>query len=782
MMYDQDNEEGSLLESRSARIESLSSAILETRDEDVEARAASGIERLWREDQRMYDGMDGTENKTNMLDVATGESWPGKNSGEKRRSKVVLNLIRSKCETKEARFDEIQFPTDDKNWGLKHTPVPEPAIDRALLASQPAQPQQEMVGMNASQIRGMGEQGAPDMGMAPQGLMGGLPAKSVDDMDKRTSAMEEEINDQLTECDYNTEGRKVARQAIRLGTGVLKGPNVIKSLKKVWIEQKDDSDSVHILKIIEEQKPASKWVDVWNVYPDANCDGDISKMSRIWERDSITRASLKDLIGVDGYDSHQIMKILEEDPIRTRFEQDKGGVLKKTASTIKKGAPYEKWEYYGDANKELLEIMGCPCHDKMPSRVSVCAVFVNDRPIKIQLNMLDTGDIPYDFFQWHPQSDSIWGLSEPRRLMWPQRIGTGALRMMMDNGGDAAGRQIIMNDSVEPENGSMEYENNKFWINTDSTVPANHAFAQFQLQNNQQQYENIINIALKLADMESGTPALAQGAEKGWAPETFGGMKMLMNNSDANVRRQVKQWDDQITRRHLRRYYDWNMQYNPKDEIKGDMRVDPRGVSVLLVKDDNVQKLMGVFQLRNDPEVNIQVDWSKVIEQLFKAQHLDVLKSEEEIKAARDAAANQPQPTAPQIEAAKIRVEGDMQKAQMNHKSDMSELQLKEKMETTSMLLKHKMMEAEHQHQMQIEQLHYQIKMMELSQAQGISLDSIKAALASDAMKLKTQKELSELSMLSDHVKQKNEHANTMASTPLTEPVGRADPGHAYEQ
>ena len=127
MYAKQNTEAGGVLESRDSIILALSSKILETRDEDVEARAASGIERVWREDQRMHDGVEGTENKSTMLDVATGDSWPGKNSGEKRRSKVVLNLIRSKCETKEARFDEIQFPTDDKNWGLKATPVPKPS-------------------------------------------------------------------------------------------------------------------------------------------------------------------------------------------------------------------------------------------------------------------------------------------------------------------------------------------------------------------------------------------------------------------------------------------------------------------------------------------------------------------------------------------------------------------------------------------------------------------------------------------------------------------------------
>jgi hypothetical protein len=729
-----------------AKIAAFSTRLLDTRDEDVSFRAASGIERIWREDQRAHDGIDGTEGRDGVLDAATGESWPGRSRENKRRSRVVLNLIRSKCETKEGRFSEIMLPTDDRNWGLKTTPV-----------------------TDISPINDAG-----GFGLLSANSMDDNQAEQIepDDADKRTSLMELEVDDQLNESDFNGECRKVARQSIQLGTGVLKGPNVIKRVKKSWTEQRENGESIHIIKIVEEMKPASKFVDVWDVYPAAGWDGNPDNLSRVWEKSSILPRELESLIGVDGYNGRQIMKVLEEEPLRTSPDSsDKGsGLIRKNQVTIKRGAPYERWEYYGDADKEFLELMGCSCGMRT-GRVSVSAVFVNDRPIKIQLNTLDTGDIPYDFFQWIPQNGIPWGMSEPRRLMYPQRIATGALRMMMDNSGDSAGRQIIINHTVEPQDGAMTYENNKIWINTDESVPANQAFAQFQLANNQQQYENIINIAIRLADMESGTSLLAQGSEKGTAPETLGGMKLLMNNSDSNIRAKIKQWDDCITRRHLKRYYDWNMQYNPKGEIKGDMQVDPRGVSILLVKDDNVQKLMGIFSLRGDPEVNIQVDWGKVIEQLFKSQHLDVLKSDEEIKAAREQAQQQPAPMAPQIEAAKIRIEGDMQKAQLVQQSDMAELQLKEKIETSSLVLKHKMMQEERAHQMQIKEMEVQLKMMELAQNQEISLDSIKAALSSDMMKLKTQEKLS---LMSDNAKQ--------VSMPETEPAGQAQPGHAYEQ
>lgn len=84
--------------------------------------------------------------------------------------------------------------------------------------------------------------------------------------------------------------------------------------------------------------------------------------------------------------------------------------------------------------------------------------------------------------------------------------------------------------------------------------------------------------------------------------------------------------------------------------------------------------------------------------------------------------------------------------------------------------LKQAMADADRQHEREMKQMDLQIQMMKLANDRDISLDSIKAMLASDAMKLRTQKELS---------------ANRPAPqvvTPPTEPPGRAPDGQAYQR
>ena len=41
----------------------------------------------------------------------------------------------------------------------------------------------------------------------------------------------------------------------------------------------------------------------------------------------------------------------------------------------------------------------------------------------------------------------------------------------------------------------------------------------------------------------------------------------------------AEEWDDQVTEKIIRRYHAWNMQYNPKPEIKGDYVIDVKSAT-----------------------------------------------------------------------------------------------------------------------------------------------------------------------------------------------------------
>ena len=720
-------------------IETLAESLLKKRDEAVEGRASSGVERRWREDQEAFDGLDATNKSSNMIDYATGEAYLSADKGPK-RSSVIVNIIRGKCEVAEGRFSDIQLPIDDRNWGLQITPVPE--LVKGMTDENPA------VDENRQEIQ------KPD---GSKVTISDVAKREIEEAKKKMTDMETEIDDQLTECGFNGENRKCVKNAVRLGTGILKGPNVVKQVRKSWMPQTEGDTTVHVLESIEEHKPASKSVDPENVYPDPNCGDDIKKAAYIWEHDRILPRELRSLIGVDGYLTDQIFKVLQEDPIRTKMVESKKG-LKIQQDTAARGATYERWEYHGDINKEDLEALGCDCEEKTGDSLSACVVFVNDRPIKVILNTLDTGDMPYDFFQWTAVAGSPWGIGIPRMMIWQQRIITAAWRAMMDNAGDSSGANVVLGFGIEPDDGKWELTGKKIWRAIGDIEDVRNAFAQFQVANNQVELQNIIELALRFVDMETSLPMLFQG-EKGELPETLGATNIMVDSNNVALRSRVKCWDDQITKPHITRYYHWNMQYNEKAEIKGDYNVDARGTSVLLAKDQQAKALTEVLQLRNDPMISDIVDWKKAIKQLFSARRLDVVLSDGEIAKNEKKRAEQP--------AVDPRIQGDIDVSTIRAEAELQKVEMIQKFESEKLQAQMQNEEINREHESAMKQLDYNMKIMEMSEKTGISLEKIKSDLARDAAKLQLQERLS-LNKAGEAIK------------PPVEPKGRAPEGESF--
>ena len=725
-------------------IQDLAASLVVKRNTAVTARASCGIEQIWREDELAFEGMDESYLRTRMIDYAT-QTAPARQSNKgPKRSQVIINIVRPKCETAEGRFSDIQLPTDGKNWGLLVTPKPE-VVD----------------GMKDERPAVMKQTGEPVLG--PNGQP--VPIKAIAKSEKevaedKMSKMETVIDDQLTECSWNGECRKVIQSSVRLGTGVVKGPMIVKDIKKTWVKQSDGRTNIRVLQVIEDQRPASRSVDPWDVFPDPECRDEIKRAAYLWERRTITPRELRALAGIDGYLSDQIEEVLREEPTRLIVATPKENEYLVRYNVGIKGSSYELWEYNGDVNKTDLEAMGCDCSQGLFPAISASVVMVNDRPIKAALNPLDTGDLPYDFFCWTKRAGVPWGIGVARELMWPQRVLIAAWRAMMDNAGDSAGANLVIGGSVEPMDGRWEVTGKKLWKSTDENTRIDQQFGQFQILNNQTELQNIIELALRFADMESQLPMLFTG-EKGELPETLGATNIMVDSSNVALRTRVKLWDDAITRPHITRYYDWNMQYNEDDSIKGDYKVDPRGTSALLEKDQQAEEIKNVITLRQDPELSDMIDWHKTMRKLGQARKIDLL-PEDKIAEREEERKKQPAPIDPALQVVHVRAQGELQKAQMVQAADMAELEFKAEQA-----------ELDRQHQVQLRLIDRDIKAMELSQTSGIALNKIKAELTIVAQKLKTQIEMS---------RDKNLKPSPQLTEPIVEPPPKAGVGYAFTE
>jgi hypothetical protein len=684
------------------------------------------------------------------------QGFPVTSQGAKpQRSTVFIGMTRQKTNAAEARVADILLPTDDRNWGIQPTPDPyltsmardtRPADIGLLASKRPAMqanfaqvgapmPQQNMAGMIAP-----GMQPQPQAGQALTDDQGNAlrmkdVARAVIELaSKKAEAMQREIEDQLIECDYNAELRKVIHDAAKLGAGVVKGPMVTNRTRKAWQSYTDlTGATVHQIEMVEEISPASFRVDPRNCFPDPGCGEDIHNGKGMYEREMLTPKQVRDLAKQPGYMKEQLRKVLEEGPKRSAAMQE----LRDEDTRDSANKNYEMWTYWGEVEHDDLEAAGVTVGEKDVLRtISACVVMVNNTVVKAYLNPLEGGELPYDFYVWEKVAGSCWGFGVPYLMRAQQRVLNSAWRQMMDNAGVTSGPQIVVKPSViQPADKQWQLSARKIWYATDDMDDVRKAFATFEFNSHQTELAAIIKMATELADQETGVPTIMQG-EKGAAPDTVGGMQMLMNSANVVLRRLVKQFDDMVTKPHIRRYYDYNMLYNEDEEIKGDFTIDARGSSALMVRDIQNQAFLNLLAAGANPIYGMYLDTEKLFKKALQAQHIDpaeVFKPEEEIEQIKEQqkqAATQAPPD-PRIAAAQIRAQADVQKIQAQNQGDQAEL-------NTRLAITQAQIAARREEM----QMTREIEMLKMANAQNISLESIKAKLADTAIKERGRKEL----------------------------------------
>ena len=686
-------------------LQAYGSGLAQMRDKWIRARYTQGHDKRWIEDLEQYHSKDAASRAASQMMEAVEQGFPVTQKGAApTRSTVFIGLTRMKTNAAEARLADILLPTDDRNWGIK--PTPNPTMSRDLNNDDPAVHPQT------------GEPLPPDPKTGEPMRKKDIARAVMTLAKERSDAMQKEIEDQLIECDYNSEQRKCLHWAATIGTGVMKGPVVTNRTRRAWMPiDMGQGKTLHKIEFVEETSPASFALDPRRVYPDPACGDDIQRGQGIFEYDDLTPRQVRELADQPGYLRSQIAAVLLEGPRRS------AALTEFTDEAMNRdllGTTYQVWYFWGDVRNDALRLMNVSglSDDDILKTTSACVVMINNTVVKAYRNPVDTGDLPYDFVQWEKVVGSPFGYGIPYLMRSQQRVLNAAWRQMMDNAGASSGPQIVMKrGSVEPADGNWQMTSRKIWLAKD-TDDVQKSFFLFDIPNHQDSLANIIKMATDLADQETGMPMLAQG-EKGGAPDTVGGMQMLMNAANVVLRRLVKQYDDSITRPHIRRYYDYNMMFNPKPEIKGDFSIDARGSSALLVRDIQNQAYTNLLAAAANPVYQPFIDAQKLFEKALQAQHIDpedIMRPQEEIDKILEAMKSGKQAD-PRIEAAKITAESRMEVGKMQMEAD----------------------KARTEREREALQLQRDIAVLKYASDQKLNLNAVKAQLAGIAIRERGQ-------------------------------------------
>ena len=753
-----------LEQQRVAILDALGASLTSKRKEAVSARASSGIEDEWTGDEEFYQGYDAA-NKHEFVNTASKPTESGATSGAPKSAGSVVfpNITQPYVDAISARVGDMLLPTDDSNYKLEHTPIPEMLkIEQALppeqpLAVDPAQPQQQQ-----AQPLTIEQQAKAEVD------------KIKADAAKKADAAQLRIDDWLAECQYHAEVRKVIDDAAKLGSGVLKGPVPIKRRVNQW--QKNDM-GMSVLVIVEEIVPVSRRVDPWNLFPDPACGDSIHNGDFIFERDYLTAKKLEDLRGLPGYIDSQIDLCLAEGATGQK-EPDSH------TQTQQVKDQFEVWYAHATIKAEELMAAGCECEEEVKSYPAILTM-VNDRVIRASLNPLDSGDFPYDVIPWKRRPNMPWGMGLARQMRTPQRIVVAGTRKLMDNAGAASGPQFVVRRGVSPENGTWEIVPNKIWTEDDDAAGQSAApFMAVTIPMLQAELMNIIQLGMKMAEDVTGMPMMMQG-NQGSAPDTVGGMTILNNNANAVLRRIARLFDSCITEPHIRRYYDWLMEYGEDDAEKGDFQIIARGSTALVERDIQAREMVGVLQLCLNPAYGKNPE--RAMDEFLKSRRFtpDAFDYTEEEKKAKQA---QPPQVAPAVQVAQIRAQVDVAKTDKLIAKDMQIAQVENQTEQhritvdtdrDTVLVNSEMQKNEQDAQFRREELQMKLQLAQLDYAakHQMKLEDVKAKLAETSMKLNVTKDLAVAAHMMDGHKSK---ASAPVITPPIEPAGRAPNGQAY--
>ena len=615
-----------------AQVDGLHQEFTSLRDKWVQHRNQSGVEKRWRTAAELYYGTD--DKRSGMFEETLRDGPPSRKVGDSNRSKVVINIVRPKIDQAIARMCEILMPVDDRNWGIKPTPIPE-------------------VANMENDVRQTID---PQTGQ-PTGLTAKQEMEFVVEAAKESAAnMERSIDDSLTECNYNGESRNVVSNAVKLGTGIMYGPFPKKQTSKVWMPR---PDGTQIMIINESIVPASESLDPWDVFFDPSCGNDHQRGKGFFIRRQVTRKELRGLVGLPGYDEDCIRQVLRTEPKKVRVAENK--VLRETLNDDS----YEMWTYHGEIEPEEMQLLTERAGDPIVDVSFGVLVIVNDKIIGAMESWVADKSLPIDVWCWRKADDSPYGYGLADELENQQRVVNSAWRQVMDNGRTSLGGQIVMKKGmIIPQDNSWEITPNKIWLAKDDMDDVRNAFTVFEFNSHLQELLAIAQSAMQFADMESSMPQI-MGGEQGSAPETVGGMVMLYNNANSVLRQRVKLYDDCITKPHIGRYYDWKMVNDEDPNIKGDFEIDARGSSALIERDIQNQALINLANITNNPRYVPHLkerEELKAILRAFKVNPEEIMKTEDEVAQDQAMLAEQPPPPDPKLLSAEM----DMQMKQMD--------------------------------------------------------------------------------------------------------------------
>lgn len=233
---------------------------------------------------------------------------------------------------------------------------------------------------------------------------------------------------------------------------------------------------------------------------------------------------------------------------------------------------------------------------------------------------------------------------------------------------------------------------------TDSSVPVDNAIRFFNVPNVIGNIMPVLNLARQFAEEESATAEFG-GMQSPQNQESATGQLIMQHASTTLLDFFAEEWDDQVTEKVIRRMYAWNMQYNPKQYIKGNYVIDVRSSSEYKNKQMYIRDLerlsMEVAQNPNMAKVVNTDELTRARLTLMKIPNNKIVRTPEEVAQVEAEMAQNQQPDPKMLEVQIKQQEVQLKQAELQLKQ--GELQFQSTLEQQRAQMEHEQNMASNQ-------------------------------------------------------------------------------------
>lgn len=496
-------------------------------------------------------------------------------------SDIFVQLTSVKCRAATSWLRDTLLGTgNDKPWAIEATPQPE--LPEEVLQSLQAQLSTEIMGVMQQTGQQPSEEELRQIAMSMKDEAMNL---TKEESAERVKRMELKMEDQLLEGGWFKAFNEFIDDIVTFPFAALKGP--VKRRRKVMKWQDGG------LAASEEIRNEWERVDPFNLYW-APWAWDIND-GYVIERHRMTREDLQSLIGVPGYNEDAIRTVLAEFGGSQSgdwlwIDSSKAEVEGKNVSrAVHTNDLIDALQLWDSIEGKLLLEWGVDEADIEDSSLNYpCEVWlVNNTVIRAVLNYDPLARKPYYLTSYESKPGSVDGKGVTDLCRDSQAMVNATARALANNMGISSGPQVGVNISRLPTGEDIsdmhpwkiwQFQSSEF---NDGSPPLSF----FQPNSNAGELMSVFDKFSERADEDTMIPKYMTGGHTPGASRTSSGLSMLISNAGKGIKQVISNIDQNVIIPAIERLYHDNIRYSEDPDLVGDVNINARGASSLVVKE-----------------------------------------------------------------------------------------------------------------------------------------------------------------------------------------------------